>query len=138
MGWSRGDWDKKLPPQPAKKPSVKAKARTRGRDRGMNKTELYYASYLDGQKVAGKVHEWMFEGIKLRLADLTYLTIDFVVIMADGSIELHDTKAWWKKAGKVGITEDASVKMKVAAEQFPWLTIKCVWERDGRWHYKEY
>lgn len=59
----------------------------------MNKTEAAYSAFLDLRKRAGEVAWYRFEGIKLRLADSTFLTIDFPVMLADGSLEMHDVKA---------------------------------------------
>jgi hypothetical protein len=119
--------------------AVKAKARSVRRERGtMNKTEARYAHHLNGRVQVKDVLDWRFEPIKLRLADNTYLTMDFAVILWDGTIELHDVKAYWKKAGKVAIEDDAAVKVKVAAELYPWFTFRTVWEQDGRWMNKEH
>lgn len=80
----------------------------------MNKTEHAYASNLDSQKMAGKILWWKFEGIKFRLADNTFYTPDFAVMMPDGQIEIHETK------GSLSfIQDDAKVKIKVAAELYP-------------------
>ena len=118
--------------------SVKVKAKSIQRDRGMNKVEARYAAHLDQEKLAGRILDYKYESIKLRLADLTFITIDFAVITQEGILEFRDTKSWWKGANKLGITEDAAAKMKVAAEQFPWFIIKCVWEQDGVWVEKKY
>lgn len=80
----------------------------------MNKSEEAYSRVLDARKLAGEVLWWAFESIKLKLADRTYLTIDFALMLADGGIELHDVKG-----AKAIIQDDAKVKMKVAAAAFP-------------------
>jgi hypothetical protein len=80
----------------------------------MNKTESTYAEYLSALERAGEVKWWRFEGIKLKLAENTHLTIDFAVLTAEGYIELHDVK------GSAAIVQDdALAKMKIAAELFP-------------------
>ena len=56
----------------------------------MNQTEARYAGYLDGMKHTGEVVAWAYEAVKLRLADKTFYTPDFVVIRTDGGIELHE------------------------------------------------
>lgn len=82
----------------------------------MNKTEAAYAHYLTILLRAGEVAWFKFEGIKLKLADNTFLTVDFVVMMPNGQIELHDCK------GSPGVfVDDAKVKMKVAAEIYPFV-----------------
>ncbi len=118
--------------------SVLAKANLAPRDRGMNKTEIKFSHRLEALKRSGTIVEWRFEALKFRLADMTTYTPDFLVIGTDGSITLIDTKAYWKKAGKVGITEDANVKIKVVAEQYPWFAFQTTWEQDGGWYHKTY
>ena len=112
---------------------VKVAGKTEPRDRSMNKEEAKYALRLEAMKSQGRIIRYRFEAVKLRLADRTYLTMDFMVQLPSGLIEFHDVKAFWKKAGKVGIEEDANVKMKVAAEQYPEWTFKAVWEKGGDW-----
>lgn len=77
----------------------------------MNKTETSYAQHLEARKIGGDVLWYKFEGIKLRLADKTFLTPDFAVMTRDGVMELHDVKGF--------MMDDANVKIKVAAEQYP-------------------
>ena len=82
----------------------------------MNKTEAAYAQYLEILKRAGEIQWYRFDGIKLRLADKTFLTVDFAVMDRDGVMELHDTKG-----GPGVFMDDAKVKMKVAAELYPFV-----------------
>ncbi|MBB2928370.1 DUF1064 domain-containing protein [Paraburkholderia silvatlantica] len=77
----------------------------------MNKSEAAYAQYLEALKSVGKVLWFRFEGIKLRLADNTFYTPDFAVIVASGALELHEFKGFME--------EDANVKLKAAAAQYP-------------------
>lgn len=77
----------------------------------MNKTEAAYAATLDARRVAGEVAWFLFEGLKFRLADNTFYTPDFAVMLADGTLEAHEVKGFW--------ADDARVKIKVAAERFP-------------------
>lgn len=78
----------------------------------MNRTEEAYAAFLELRKRAGEIAWYRFEGIKLRLADKTFLTVDFAVMLSDGQLEMHDVKGG-------PIQEDALVKLKVAAEAYP-------------------
>ena len=87
---------------------------------GMNQTETRYGAHLQLRLLAGEVLEWRFEALKLRLARATFYTPDFVLIMADGSIQCHDVKGK-TGAGYGGWTDDARVKIKVAAAAFTWL-----------------
>ncbi|MEQ6579147.1 DUF1064 domain-containing protein [Pseudomonas aeruginosa] len=77
----------------------------------MNKTEQAYDQHLAYRKLAGEVAWYRFEGIKLRLADNTFYTPDFAVMLTGGELELHEVKGYW--------TDDARVKTKVAADQYP-------------------
>jgi len=91
----------------------------------MNKTEKSYAELLDHQTYAGDVAWWLFEGLKFKLAPNTYYTPDFVVMLRDGTIELHEVKGFWQ--------DDARVKIKVAASRFPFTfkAFKVRSKKDG-------
>ena len=91
----------------------------------MNKTEAEYAALLEARKLAGEVVEWHFEAVTFKLADMCRLTVDFMVIMADGSIEFHDAK------GGQPVTDDALVKMKAAAEKF-WPFLFVIEQKQSR------
>lgn len=97
----------------------------------MNKTEALYAETLEDAKTAGTVKWFAFEAIKLRLADNTFYTPDFFVMLATDELECHEVKGFWQ--------DDARVKIKVAAEKFPFrfVAIKALsrkagggWERE--------
>lgn len=78
----------------------------------MNKTEqAYVAEVLDPELRAGLILWYRFEAIKLRLADNTFLTVDFPVITAAGELEFREVKGRW--------TDNARAKTKVAAAQYP-------------------
>lgn len=104
---------------PAPKQSTsKAKLHALGRKKKgeMNATEAKFANYLRGLEITGEVLWWKHEGMKLQLADNTTLNVDFNVIYADFRLVMIDVKG-----AKAIIEEDAKVKMKVAAEQFPFV-----------------
>lgn len=91
----------------------------------MNKTETAYGQHLELLKRAGEVAWYRFEGLKLRLADNTFYTPDFAVMLCNGQMECHEVKGFW--------AEDARVKIKVAAEMYPFrfIAIKVRPKRDG-------
>ena len=91
----------------------------------MNKTEAAYAAELQARKIAGEVAWYRFEGIKLRLADNTFYAPDFAVMLADGQMEVHEVKGFWQ--------DDARVKIKVAADQYPFrfIAVKVRAKKDG-------
>lgn len=76
-----------------------------------NKTEQAYEDYLGARQRVGDVLWFKFEGVKLRLADNTFYTPDFAVMLASGQMEMHEVKGFW--------ADDARVKIKVAAELYP-------------------
>ena len=91
----------------------------------MNGLEARYAGLLEGKKLSGSIISWHFENMKLRLADNTFYTPDFMVMVYDGSISFHETKGFWR--------DDARVKIKMAAEQFPMFSFIAVqWDRKKK------
>jgi hypothetical protein len=106
-----------------------ANVRKQGPD-GMNRTERAYAESLELLRQAGEVSDYKFEGIKLKLAGSTFYSPDFLVILPCGRVELHEVKGYWM--------DDARVKIKVAAESFPWFIFKAI-KRAGRgWETEEF
>ena len=98
-----------------------------------NKTELAYEDFLRQQLAMGLVSWFRFEGVKLRLADNTFYTPDFAVMRANGQIELHEVKGFWQ--------DDARVKIKVAADSYPFkfIAVKPRPKKDGGgWHIEEF
>lgn len=77
----------------------------------MNKTEAAYAQYLDLRKRNGEVAWYAFEAMKFRLAEKTFYTPDFAVMLTNGELQMHEVKGFWE--------DDARVKIKVAASLFP-------------------
>jgi hypothetical protein len=72
----------------------------------------------------GEIQAYRFEPIKLRLADRTFYTPDFMVIR-DDQIEFHEVKGFWE--------DDARVKIKVAAEMFPEFLFVAVMYKKREW-----
>lgn len=103
----------------------------------MNRTEAAYRDHLEAEKRSGRILEFWFEHIKLKIADNACgYTPDFMVMRADGVIELHEVK------GSLRIfQEDAKVKAKVCADMYPFL-VKVVWPRKkkdgGGWEEMQY
>lgn len=95
----------------------------------MNKSEAAYAGRLENLKRAGEVAWYKFEGVKLRLADNTFYTPDFAVMRANGEIELHEVKGFWK--------DDARAKIKIAASLFPFRFVAVTLKR-GAWDVEEF
>jgi len=91
----------------------------------MNKTEQAYAATLDARRQAGEVAWFKFEGMKFRLADNTFYTPDFAVMLADGAMEMHEVKGYWQ--------DDARAKIKIAADMYPmrFLAIQAKPKKEG-------
>ena len=102
----------------------------------MNKTEARRAAALELRKHAGTIHDYRFQPVKLRLADNTFFTPDYLVIDNDGALWLEDVKG---RSGAGYFSEDdARVKIKVAAALYPWFRFTTVWEaKDGSWNVEE-
>ena len=96
----------------------------------MNKTEAKYAARLELLKRDGDVLEYYYEPVNLKLADKCFYRVDFMVLMADQTIELHEVKGFV-------ITDDSLVKIKTAAAKFPFKFI--MWQLiKGEWTKREF
>ncbi len=94
----------------------------------MNKLESDYATHLAILKGNGLVLDFRYEALKLKLAKNTWYNPDFIVI-TETAFEIHEVKGFWE--------DHARVKIKVAAELFPWIAFKAVTGRKGRWEFEE-
>jgi hypothetical protein len=106
--------------------------------REMNGAERAYSQHLRDRLLVGEIRWWAYECWKFRLADNTYYTPDFIVVTNDLRIEAHEVKAYWKTAGKVGWTDDARVKIKVAAEHNPVRFVAVTLMPDQQWHVEHF
>lgn len=106
-------------------------------ERPMNRVEQAYANWLRERQLVGEIRWYFFEAMKLRLADNTFYTPDFLVVARDLGLEAHEVKSIWS-TGKPGWHEDARVKIKVAAEMFPLRFIAATLMRDGSWQFEEF
>lgn len=115
----------KTPP----KPVARAHGRRVQSQDGMNKTEEAYSRVLEIRKQAGEIADWKFHALKLRLAKATFYDTDFMVVLANGEIEIHEVKGHME--------DDAAVKFKTAQEMFPFRFL--IVKRDGQtWSVKEW
>ena len=95
----------------------------------MNQMERMYCLRLERMKYVGEICWFSFEGMKFRLADKTSYTPDFMVMLADGSLQAHEVKGLWM--------DDARVKIKVAAQSFP-IQFVGVTQKKGLWSFEEF
>jgi hypothetical protein len=109
-----------------------ATGRRRPAPGAMNKLETDYADHLALKKAAGHIVDFRYEAVKIRLADNTYYTADFLVIADDWVVELHEVKGYWE--------DDARVKTKVAAEMYPWFRFVGVTrpKKNDPWKYERF
>ena len=99
----------------------------------MNKTEQAYGAHLELLRQSGYVAWFKFEGVKLRLADNTFYSPDFAVMLTDGQMQMHEVKGFWQ--------DDARVKIKVAADLYPFefIAVKAKAKKDGGgWSVEEF
>ncbi|MCO6514321.1 MAG: DUF1064 domain-containing protein [Snodgrassella sp.] len=92
----------------------------------MNKTEqAYEQEVLKPAMQSGQIVWYQFEGIKLKLANNTFYTPDFNVMNADGTMEMREVKGFWQ--------DDARVKIKVAASEYPFrfIAVKRIAKKNG-------
>lgn len=92
----------------------------------MNKTEAAYAEHLKLLQHRGDILWWKFEGMKFRLADLTFYTPDFNIMKADGHLVHHEIKGFFQ--------EDAKVKIKVVASMYPFEFVVVRKGKQGIWN----
>ena len=111
----------------------------------MNRTEVKYSEFLWGEKVAGRVLWYAFEGITLKLAEKLRFTPDFAVLRSDGLIELVDckgrtnvTRTNGDRVEKAFSMDDAKQKAKVAAEKFPFIIVVVFQSKTGEWIREEF
>lgn len=96
----------------------------------MNGSEQRYAQHLDYRIRKGEIVAYWFEPLKFRLADKTWYAVDFLVMLADGLLELHELKGF--------LEDDAAVKMKVQAEAYWVFPVKLIREKPKNvWQVRE-
>ena len=100
----------------------------------MNKTEKAFAQLLDLKFKAGELLWWEYEPMNLRLGVKCYYRIDFMVMEKSGRLVAYEVKGKWE--------DDALVKIRTAAEKFPWPFIAVSWLKNDRgdfvWEYRKF
>ena len=115
------------PDKPTPQERYQALGRIKGRK--MNKTEAAYNRLLEVRKGTGEVLWYAFEAINLRIGDNCFYRVDFFVLNANRELEAHEVKGYW--------TDDALVKIKVAAENFPFKFIAARLIK-GEWEVRQF
>ena len=83
----------------------------------MNGTEKAYSQRLEAMRLAGEILDWKFHPLRIRLADNAYYEVDFLVMAADRSLEVHETKGGYT-------TDKGQLKIRLCAEAAPWF--RCI------------
>jgi hypothetical protein len=99
----------------------------------MNKTEAEWEAELRLQQLAGEIIWYKWNCLKLRLADNTFYVTDFLVLQLDGLLRVDEVKGFW--------TDDARVKIKVAADMYPFIftaVSKRAKKDGGGWKIEEF
>lgn len=115
------------------------------RPREMNRNETAYADHLRQLMLVGEIRWFDFECMKLRLADNTFYTPDFTVLNNLDELEQHEVKGATKIKRADGSLvrygawseEDANIKIKVAADQFPFRFIRTFFVKGQGWQLEE-
>lgn len=76
-----------------------------------NQLERDYAQELELRRKAGEIRRWVPKAIRLRIGTSATYKPDFLVVTADGEIQLHETKGHFREAAKV--------RIKAAAWHYP-------------------
>lgn len=101
---------------------------------GMNGLERERAVIHEARKRAGEIQDWQFERVTLKLAPDCRYTPDFFILERDGTITLEEAKGHWE--------DDARVKIRVAADRFPWFRFVAVRrvpkKEGGGWRFEEF
>lgn len=112
----------KLPNYQRHVPARRVRARSGrrpGRQKGMNGLEAAWSFRLEEMRRTGgenPVVGWWFHALKLRIGEDCFYETDFLVQLADGTLELHEVKGGH-------IEDDAVVKLRSVVDQYPFRVL---------------
>lgn len=95
----------------------------------MSSYEIAYEKLLEQRKIKGEIVWYAYEAAKIRLADKSFYTPDFVVMRDSLELEFHEVKGLWEA--------NARTKIKVAASTFPAKFIAVTKGKNG-WDFEEF
>ena len=95
----------------------------------MNRWEKAWGERLQLQQQSGEVIWYGWDCISLRLAKGCWYRPDFLVMLADFTLEVHEVKGHWE--------DDALVKIKTAAAMYPYRFLTMTLVRR-RWKIREF
>lgn len=93
----------------------------------MNRTESAYGKVLARLKGTGEILDYWFESVKLKIGEKCFYTPDFLVMLPDGTLEIHEVKG--------RMMDDAQVKLRAVRDKFPFPITVCRLIR-GEWQYE--
>jgi len=96
----------------------------------MNKTEGRYALWLRARRDRGEIKSFELWGVSVRLGDGAKYTPDFLVQLPNGELECHEVKGFWREA--------ARVRIKVAADKYPFRFIAVTEDKRRGWVYENF
>jgi hypothetical protein len=109
--------------------------RLRQSSKGPNKTEAAFSAWLKANLHGAIVSE---QAITLRIGNGVRFTPDFITVQHDIFDKARFKVCAWETKGHM--RDDAAVKLKVAAAQYPWIKFVLVTAADRartRWHMEE-
>lgn len=93
----------------------------------LNKTEQAYANHLELRRRAGEIADFRVQAMTFLIGPGCRYTPDFCILENDGTFTLVDVKG--------GHTwEDSVVKLKTAADKFPFFRWQMVEKRGEAWN----
>jgi hypothetical protein len=106
-----------------------AKGRRPGSRKGRTKLEGEFLNLLIVSKHEGTILDYREQPMGLRLAPNTFYHPDFLVIDRDQTVTVYEVKGHWE--------DDARVKIKVAAKEFPWFRFVAVTKSSMGFQYEK-
>lgn len=97
-----------------------------------SKLELQFAGYLDILEKAGKIDEWRYHPIRVRLASNCTYEPDFGVWDEDMALTLYEVKGSWKAKN----ARDSRTRLIIAASMFQWWQWEAVTRDGGMWRFE--
>lgn len=94
----------------------------------MNGWETEYGELLERRKQAGEVLWYGFGMIRLRIGKGCMYKPDYFVVLSSGVVECHEVKGFMREA--------ARVRLRVAAERYPFRFVVCR-KVDGEWRFED-
>lgn len=110
-------------------PKARRRVKVAKGDDGMNKLERAYSLHLADRRHAGEVWDYLFDAANFRLGERCFYKPDFLVFLADGSLEAHEAKGFME--------EDALVKIRAFVDKFH-VPLVLVRRRKGAWDFERF